>query len=133
MDIEQIIAEEGDFEHWTDEETGFLCCIVRSEYALTWNGYVQVPKNYAAYGMDIDQLGHIAVHRNVSYSGDRLEDGNYWVGFDCSHAGDLLPAAPRALQKYGEYRTKEYATHQVTRLAWQLHLMGTGEPDLKLV
>lgn len=42
------------------------------------------------YGLD--------VHGGVTYAGDLGRgDGTWWLGFDCAHASDIIPAQPPSL------------------------------------
>ena len=70
----------------------------------------------------------LAVHGSITYSGDRcpLEDpdGKWWIGFDCSHAGDIIPEigynCPGNI-----YRTIHYARGECEALAGQLAAVTT--------
>lgn len=78
---------------------GYPCVIVRV-YLGHLCGYVGLPEGHPYYGMKYGQIGaqegDPRVHGGVTYTewinpstGD--EDGFWWVGFDCAHAGDYSP------------------------------------------
>ncbi len=66
-----------------------------------WCGYVGVHKDHPWFEKSHEELeNHIDIHGGLSYSdhcqGDVChktdeEDNIWWLGFDCAHAGDLLP------------------------------------------
>lgn len=111
---------------WTDPATGFVCRALRNRHVGTWCGYVGVPEEHPAYERGYDEMG-IAVHGGLSYGdywkGDR--SGPWFLGFDCSHAGDLMPAFPRL---GGTYRTVQFVQEECRLLAQQLAAMA---PDFE--
>lgn len=124
---------------WEDEETGFPCLIIRSN-AGTWCGYVGVEQKHPYHGKDYDDhfyiLGHLDCHGGVTFTGKnnhrifrkgkKKEDQNtWWIGFDCNHAGDLMPI--RFIfnvwgDLYGDdaYRNIDYVKNECRKLAQQL-------------
>lgn len=71
-------------------------------------------------------LGEIDVHGGLTFgnSGDVANKIVWWLGFDCSHAGDIspLPGTNRffAIDGYC-YRNFDYVKSEVEALAQQLH------------
>ncbi len=103
-----------------------------------WCGYVGLPPDHWRYGADYDHVDRaVNVHGGLTFSGRC--GGNichepapgepeevWWIGFDCSHAGDLTPhleAVTRAVghvsHRQDTYRTLAYAVEEVESLAEQ--------------
>jgi len=133
---------------WVDEATG-LDCLMHRNNGGAWCGYVGVAEGHPAFGKDYDDVD-VTAHGGLTY-GDFCQNTTdesfgichvpepgrphrvFWLGFDCAHAGDLLPAyrsipgMPALLQHdRDEYRNREYVESEVTKLARQLK-------DLELV
>jgi hypothetical protein len=53
-------------------------------------GYVKIPKDHPWHGKDPFEQIECEVHGGLTF-GDEKE-GNYWIGFDCAHIGDLVPS-----------------------------------------
>lgn len=53
-------------------------------------GYVQIPKSHKGYGVDYNDRmwSDISCHGGLTYSGDLRVFGEWYIGFDCAHAGD---------------------------------------------
>ena len=67
------------------EHAGFAWVVARNDYAARC-GYVLIPAGHPWFGKDYDTIG-CDVHGGLTWSS--LEpDGNWWIGFDCFHAGD---------------------------------------------
>ena len=70
------------------------------------------------------QLGlAIDVHKGVTFSGklSGVSDSDWFFGFDCGHAGDLMPEyTNKAFSDNNTYRTYEYVKEQCEKLAEQL-------------
>lgn len=106
--------QEPDSKEWVDEETGLSCEIMRGP-AGAWCGYVGVPKEHPAYGLDYNgpddaydinptvkwwrihvnrrfeyAIYDVRVHGGLTFAGNR-GDEKHWFGFDCAHAGDFCP------------------------------------------
>lgn len=102
---------------------GYWCQINRHPTLKTLCGYVLIGKTHPYWTIDID----IEVHGGVTYT-----DG-VKLGFDCAHAGDLIPAR----QKYAGmgmhprdkansvYRNWAFVTEELNRLAAQLRAIDT--------
>ena len=120
---------EPDSAEWEDAFTGYRCRIRRHPELQHLNGYVGIPKGHKVYGLGYDHDDvDIKVHGELTYS-DTHDDGLHWFGFDCGHAGDLVPGVllslvhmetmPRMLG-HDIYRTWEYVENEVTHLALML-------------
>ena len=117
-------------EFWTDDATGLPCmAVVNSMQA--WCGYVGVPKSHALYGFNYtaDQLEYVRVHGGLTFAGTHVDkdDATWWYGFDCGHAGDVVPgipvlgaATPLPWGGVSEYRDLDYVRGECTDLASQL-------------
>jgi hypothetical protein len=131
---------------WVDEQTSLDCMAVRNR-AGAWCGYVGVPEGHPAFGKHYDDVAG-DVHGGLTYAGpcqetDDPADGVchlpqpgrpapvWWLGFDCAHGGDQVPAYWAALRRVGAYSAFErdcevyrdlgYVVGEVERLAAQLH------------
>lgn len=51
-------------------------------------GYVQIPEGHPWYGKHYNDL-NIAVHGGITFSGSRVNENGWWLGFDCAHSGDF--------------------------------------------
>lgn len=135
--------DEPDKVQWEDPETGLPCLVRRSPFGGNWCGYVAIPPGHLWYG-DAGELP-VSVHGGLTFAGfcdDDKEHGichipeegepdpAFWVGFDCGHAYDVMPAMEaRECRNYGwpalrfgdeEYRTLEYIQEQCALLAAQV-------------
>ncbi len=114
------------------EYAGFPC-LVKRNHSGAWCGYVAVPPGHIYHGADYNDVA-VEVHGGLTYgdlcSGDICHipkhgepDDVFWLGFDCAHGGDRVPA----MEKYGfhllygaTYKTMTYARQEVEHLAEQL-------------
>ena len=112
---------------WDDDFTWYKCRIRRNPQLLHLCGYVSVPKSHPAYGKPYDEPD-LKVHGGLTYSDDHA-DGFWYFGFDCGHAGDLVPGVLLSLINidrrggYGSndvYRTWEYVDNEVQHLVSEL-------------
>lgn len=102
------IVKEWEFE-------GYPCLIIKHKWGHLC-GYVGLSKEHKFYGKDYDDI-YADVHGGVTYTGNLGQLNNVWyVGFDCAHAGDLVPK----LKMAGVYRDEAYVTEQCELLAKQL-------------
>ena len=123
--------KEPDKVQWEDAATGLPNLAVRGP-VRAWCGYVGVPSGHALYGVGYSDVeDSFLVHGGLTFSGvcdeehpdkichvpDSGEEKNvWWFGFDCAHAGDMVPR----LWDDGEYRTLGYVKEQCRLLAAQL-------------
>ena len=84
--------DEPDSALWQDEATGLWCLAIRQDHGA-WCAYVGVPPGHGAHGLDYDDAEDqfpVTVHGGLTYAKHR-DDETWWLGFDCLHAGDLVP------------------------------------------
>jgi len=128
--------EEPDKKQWTDKTTGLPCLIVRGPVGALC-GYVGIGSKHPAYGNHYDDVD-IMVHGGLTFSSKcnekslegkgichKVESGEnddvWWLGFDCSHAGDICPGSFYLNNPYPEtYKNINYVTEEVESLALQL-------------
>ena len=119
--LKNIIYEEGNFHEWRDKYSGYIYRIIRPVSEGWLCGYVSVPEGHNYSGMSYDDVD-VQVHGGLTFGSNNFPDrddnekGYYWFGFDCGHAGDLMPY----LWEDGTYRTKEYVKNECKELAKQL-------------
>lgn len=111
--------DEPDEDTWTDKATGLPCHACRSRLGA-WCGYVQVPDGHSWHGLDFgdEALWDVQVHWGPTFSGPMRDAEGWWLGFDCAHLHDLVPA-----YQYDDdctYRTLGYVRRQCANLARQI-------------
>lgn len=116
--IKDIIKQEGDYFEWSYcAKNGLeIDCFIRRNNTLALCGYVIITSDNKLFRLDYDDLYskiNVHVHGGLTYS-DQDKNGNWIIGFDCAHAGDLCPAFPHF---DGIYRTKEYVISECEKLA----------------
>lgn len=114
---------EPDGEVWTDDATGYLCVIRRSETSGSLCGYVAIPEGHPWHGRHYHDLD-ARVHGGLTFSrpaaASELHEAYWLTGFDCGHAFDLSPAFEALSRDPGmTYRTIAYAREQCAGLAAQ--------------
>ena len=92
---------------WVDPATG-LDCMAHRNGSGAWCGYVGVPAGHPAYGQDYDNVD-VDCHGGLTFAAGCQETGDpahgichvpqegrpaevWWLGFDCAHFMDLMPA-----------------------------------------
>lgn len=98
-ELVELIKSEGDERRF--KYKGYECVIKRVPEMLHLCGYIKIPKGHALYGDKDEEYGllDIPVHGGVTFNGDLEEDGGFWIGFDCAHAGDLVPMMEFFIEK----------------------------------
>lgn len=87
-------------------------------------GYVLIPEGHPWNGKDYDDLTDVHVHGGLTYCAKAdghagLESKGGWIiGFDCAHAGDLIPLIG-ALSAIDEYKDEDYVRGEIKRLTLQ--------------
>lgn len=114
-------------------------CIIHRNLMGTWCGYAGVHPGHPYHGLGYDDdVVTARAHGGLTYA-DKCRgsichvpkpgesDDVWWFGFDCGHAGDLVPQMEalresHAWARYGEetYRDQEYVTAETKELAQQL-------------
>ena len=104
------------------EHAGYVCELKRNPTTGTWLGYVYTGEEHPLYRNleQDDTYDFLNVHGGITYK----HDGKF--GFDCGHAGDFSPHLSFGPTGKEEYRTVEYATDEVKRLAQQLRNYDTA-------
>ena len=115
---------EPDYEKWTDEATGLECLIKRCMSGALC-GYVKIPGSHSMHGVDYMDFpfNEILVHGGLTYFGDRENDGQHWVGFDCAHYLDICPSLYNVFGE-GSYKDIEFVRSQCRILAKQINALG---------
>lgn len=85
------------------EYKGYECYMIRSSVTGSWCGYVSVSMDTKERLGD-DFLKSLDVHGGVTWYEPRLPtqtkelENQFWIGFDCSHYGDLMPRMEKVNQ-----------------------------------
>ena len=121
------MSKEGDYKEFIHK--GFKCVIKRHPDIGHLCGYVGLPMNHKYYKKHYDDIG-IDVHGGLTFSDFLLEDGLWYIGFDCIHSGDM---GPLSYVKYPEmynderisiikeeYRDLEYVENEIKGMVDQL-------------
>jgi hypothetical protein len=126
---------EPDNEEWIDEATGYKCTVWRHPTFGHLCGYVALPKGHPLHEQHYDEINlFVEVHGGLTYADLDKETGEWVVGFDCSHTGDMSPKMMMNMLKYideapeltdyrlnaEKYRTFEWVKAEVTELASNL-------------
>lgn len=102
------------------EHAGFKCFLKRTMHLGAWCGYVAVPPGHPWEGQRYDDV-EADVHGGLTFSA--AQEGLWWLGFDCAHLNDFMPAVAALLGRdaraYEHYRTIDYARAETMRLAEQ--------------
>lgn len=99
---------------------GFMCKIERIDKLWHLCGYIMVEDTHPWYGKDYSELSDVDVHGGLTYRG--LFPTYSWLGFDCAHAGDLIPSVVKMLPSQRErttYRDMGYVVNELIKLANQ--------------
>lgn len=126
---------EPDKAHWVDPETNLDCLIVRGPTGALC-GYVGVPDGHKMYESEYEGI-EVDVHGGLTFS-DHCQPGDddssgvcnpkdgasndnvWWLGFDCAHAGDFIPARPPIILIESAYKNFDYVKSEVESLAKQM-------------
>lgn len=105
----------------------FPALALKHSYMGHWCGYVGVPNAHGAYGLDYNhpRLRAIRVHGGLTYAGPGFNEaflGDFWwLGFDCAHWGDYIPALPQtAAPGLENIRNLDYIIKECQTLGEQL-------------
>lgn len=117
MNLQELVKKEGN--NKTFNYKGFDCEILRISQLGHLCGYVDLPKSHPLFAIDYDQekIYSLNVHGGITYA---AENGEKWrIGFDCAHAGDLVPGLDRILD-YETYRDMNYVEREIKKLVDQI-------------
>ncbi len=133
---------------WSDEPSriefvhGGFPCVLHRGGGRAWCGYVGVGKDHPWYEKDYDDVA-ADVHGGLTYAEhcqgcichvvkEGEEDNLWWLGFDCAHAGDLLPLDVllriNGIEPYGTYRDVAYVEAETKNLAEQAKIAAETTP-----
>lgn len=119
---------------WTEEpdrlqyvsDEGYDCLITRNPVGALC-GYVGVKPGHPYFDKHYDDVpAH--VHGGLTYANEcgghichvtEGEDKTWWLGFDCSHYGDVSPGAGTGFLSQGSYRNIDYVKNQIAGLSKQ--------------
>lgn len=134
MKLKKQWEEEPDYETFT--HLGYQGIIKRQPQLLTLCGYIGVPQSHPFYGRDYDSVyGYLDCHGGLTFSGQFPDFPHWFFGFDCAHAGDLIPSTYQLMNELREkedclstsiffqrdvYRNFDYVKKHVIQLANQL-------------
>lgn len=133
---------------WTNEpdhvdfvHLGFACILHRGSMG-SWCGYVAMPPGHPWHKEQYDQVP-ARVHGGLTYGRECMgdvchvpkpgeSDDVWWLGFDCSHGWDIVPAMAQInadigfsfILKDAIYRDQKYAMNECKRLAAQAKKAG---------
>ena len=96
---------------WIDEpdyhefdHSGIGCRIIRNP-VWAFCGYVFIPANHPWHSKHYRDIKCDA-HGGLTFS-ELLDNGEYWIGFDCSHSTDISPACEKMMRNARESIKKE--------------------------
>ncbi|WP_461240861.1 hypothetical protein [Paucilactobacillus sp. N302-9] len=73
---------------------GYECEIDQIKFGGHLCGHVIIPPNHRYFGVDYEDIP-VTVHGGLTYGElmqlDPFEPESYVIGFDCAHAGDVIP------------------------------------------
>lgn len=117
-EIVEIEGDEKDFQY-----KGYQCRIRRvgKEYSGHLCGYIVIPQEHQLYKKEYDEIEEMYNYELPSHRGLTFSDfmnNEYWIGFDCAHAGDLSPFSKYHIENpFGNtYRTIEYVQNRLTEM-----------------
>jgi hypothetical protein len=113
-----IVENEGWTKEWTTK-AGLQACWLRNPHVGSLAGYVAVLRDNSYCGYGYDDLD-VTVHGGLTYSNEGSVLGQWWFGFDCAHAGDLLLFHGDLRPEGASYKDARYVEEQCERLAEQL-------------
>lgn len=127
--------QEADKLQWTDLDTGLPCLIVRNRVGSLC-GYVGVAKDHRYYEVGYLDIDQVEAHGGLTFADKCSEDKEHgvchqdagdgprwWLGFDCSHSGDLSPGMDERfrVEDTGDtYKNIHYVQNNCRMLAAQL-------------
>lgn len=109
------------------------CLALRNQETGAWRGLVGVAESHPFFNKDLSQLVEdtralvLSVHDGITFTGlaSGFDDKIWFLGFECSGGGDLLPADAhddKREQIKGKqvYRDLKFVRSQINKLALQL-------------
>ena len=138
--VEELLIKESSFLDFTYK--GYACRIIRNLVMFHLMGYVALERGHAFYGVS-DYDINISVHGGMTYASlgrpnavvkDTMTNklcyievpyrnepkDAWWIGFDCAHAGDTIPAMPGISDKMDTYKNIEFVKKELCEMVDQL-------------
>lgn len=94
------------------EHAGLKCLIRRYVYNIEGffigtghlNGYCILPKEHLLHGeSDFKKFHDFDVHGGITFNDfDNFEPYEFMIGFDCAHAGDIIPSTEKIIKEEKE-------------------------------
>lgn len=126
--LQDLIKKEGDYLEWVYvSECGaeYLCKIKRHDSIKHLCGYVVLTKYNNFYGKEYDDIP-VQVHGGLTFSGE--VDGEWLIGFDCAHHGDITPGCGYEHLSYmGTYKDMNFVKSECESLAEQISNYSTSK------
>ena len=120
------LPDAGETERQWLSKAGYQCLAYRHPSLGHWCGYVGLPDGNPMHGKHYDAID-ADVHGGLTYAYDHAPngkpDGRWWIGFDCAHAGDVVPGVSGIWHRYrddGAYRDIDFVVAECERLARQM-------------
>jgi hypothetical protein len=115
---------------WIESPTygaeGYRGHAIRHDTLGHWCGYIDLPADHPWCSADTIhdvRMAGVDVHGGITYVGRSPDTGRVRIGFDCAHAGDLVPGLQKFLPpEYAEYddasvyRPIEYVVDEIHKL-----------------
>ncbi len=105
----------------------YQCLIIRSNTTGALNGYIGVPQTHPWHNQSSEDLNLVLdIHGGITHISTEVYKisvpyGGRWVGFDCSHSFDFMPAISVPTQ-HDSYRDIWFVMHECISLAGQARL-----------
>lgn len=138
--------DEPDKVEWRDEATGLPCIARRSWGSGSWCGYVGVAPGTLFHGQDYSVCDLKGPHGGFTFAGPCNEDDPketaichtpspgepddiWWLGFDCAHAFDAMPAVRGLRDARAVYRTLDCVKAECAKTAAELVAAERARPS----
>lgn len=121
---------------WRDEQPtpieftigDFSCVIMRIRDMGHLCGYIFLPEEHPAFPARSVLENELKCHGGITYN--RAAKGGQWFGFNCAHAGDLVPAYFNGTGRWhapgDTYRDLSFVRAELESLAAQLSTIATS-------
>lgn len=110
-------------DHLLFSSHGYTCEIRRHTNFGTLCGYIYIPLDHPiAQAKRPEDV--LEVHGGITYWDER--DGSFVVGFDCAHAGDVIPFRAPLFMEGETYKNIAFVTNELENLARQIKEQENG-------
>lgn len=137
-ELQKLVREEGSERNFSYK--GFECHIRRfgNGDRVHLCGYVVIPECHWAYGKEYDfitSVADISVHGGLTFAGDSIEPGSWWIGFDCAHCMDIssLDELGQPWTPNSSYRDMPYVENELKQLVEQIIAVEYSEVPQKFI